>query len=92
MTQESRSTRGAAAGFPFCDQAGQFAAMTGFTGHIVWDDFKPSGQQRRCLDLSWAERDFGFRAVTGFDEALRRTIDWYKVSKCQAADESERTL
>jgi nucleoside-diphosphate-sugar epimerase len=24
-----------------------------------------------------AEREFGFRARTGFDEGLRQTIDWY---------------
>src|SRR5713101_9434632 len=52
--------------------------MTGFTGEIVWDTTKPNGQPRRSLDTSRAERFFGFRAKTSFEEGLRRTIEWYK--------------
>ena len=50
--------------------------MTGFTGEIVWDTTKPNGQPRRSLDTSRAERVFGFRATTSFEEGLRRTIEW----------------
>ena len=52
--------------------------MTGFTGEIVWDTTKPDGQPRRCLDTSRAENLFGFKAETGFDQGLRKTIDWWK--------------
>lgn len=39
----------------------------------------PEGRQpRRCLDTSKAERFFGFKAKTPFEEGLRRTIEWYK--------------
>jgi GDP-L-fucose synthase len=51
--------------------------MTGFNGEIVWDTSKPSGQPRRCLDVSRAEQEFGFRARTDFRAGLRKTIDWY---------------
>ena len=44
---------------------------------ITWDPSKPDGQPRRCLDVSRAERAFGFRARTTFEEGLRHTIDWY---------------
>jgi GDP-L-fucose synthase len=51
--------------------------MTDFKGEIVWDTSKPSGQPRRCLDVSRAEQEFGFRARTDFRTGLRKTIDWY---------------
>jgi GDP-L-fucose synthase len=50
----------------------------GFGGEIRWDSTKPDGQPRRCLDVSRAERSFGFRAQVGFQEGLRRTIEWYR--------------
>ncbi len=52
--------------------------MTGFTGEIIWDTTKPNGQPRRSLDTSRAEKHFGFRAKTSFEEGLRRAIEWYK--------------
>ena len=51
--------------------------LTGFTGEIVWDTTKHDGQPRRMLDTSRAEREFGFRAQTPFEEGLQKTIDWY---------------
>ncbi len=58
----------------------KIAALTGFAGRIVWDTTKPNGQPRRCLDVSRAAREFGFRARTPFEEGLRKTIDWYRRS------------
>jgi GDP-L-fucose synthase len=29
------------------------------------------------LDTSKAEKEFGFRAKTSFQEGLQKTIDWY---------------
>jgi len=52
--------------------------LTGFKGEIVWDTFKSDGQPRRMLDTSRAEKEFGFKAKTSFQEGLRRTIEWYK--------------
>ncbi len=62
------------------DLAVKIAALTGFNGRIEWDTSQPNGQPRRCLDVSRAEREFGFRARTPFDEGLRKTIEWYKAS------------
>ena len=59
------------------DLAEKIAELTGFEGEIVWDPSRPDGQPRRSLDVSRAEREFGFRAGTSFDEGLRRTIAWY---------------
>jgi len=30
------------------------------------------------LDTSRAEREFGFKAKTPFEEGLKKTIEWYK--------------
>ena len=57
------------------------ARLTGFDGEIRWDASKPNGQPRRQLDTIRAERLFGFRATTGFEEGLRRTIDWYRATR-----------
>ncbi len=54
------------------------AKLTGFKGKIIWDKSKPDGQPRRCLDTSRAEKEFGFKAKTPFDEGLRKTIEWYR--------------
>jgi GDP-L-fucose synthase len=56
------------------------ARLTGFDGRIVWDVTKPNGQPRRCLDVTRAEKAFGFRARTKFTEGLHRTIEWYRDS------------
>ena len=52
--------------------------FTGFKGQITWDKTKPDGQPRRMLDTSRAEREFGFRAQTPFEEGIQKTIDWYR--------------
>jgi GDP-L-fucose synthase len=60
------------------DLAEMIARLCGFEGKIVFDPTKPNGQPRRALDVSRAERDFGFKAQVGFEEGLRRTIKWYE--------------
>ena len=58
------------------------AKLTNFQGEIRWNTAQPDGQPRRCLDITRAEREFGFRASTPFTEGLRRTIDWYENQRC----------
>jgi len=60
------------------DLAKLIAGLTGFKGHILWDKTKPDGQPHRCLDVSRAQRWFGFKAKTKFEEGLKNTIDWYR--------------
>jgi len=59
------------------DLANLIARLTDFTGNIVWDETYPDGQPRRALDVSNAKSLLAFSAQTGFEEGLRRTIDWY---------------
>jgi GDP-L-fucose synthase len=57
--------------------AEKISTLVGFRGRIAWDTGKPNGQPRRSLDVSRAERFFGFRATTSFDLGLNRTVEWY---------------
>lgn len=67
------------------DLAGLIARLTGFEGRLVWDTSKPNGQPRRGLDTSRAKQWFGFEAEMGFEEGLRRTIDWYRQKRASLA-------
>jgi GDP-L-fucose synthase len=63
------------------DLAELIAEQTGFRGRLVFDRSKPDGQPRRMLDVSRAEKRFGFKATTDFRAGLRRTIDWYRTQR-----------
>lgn len=63
------------------DLVEKIAALTGFNGKIIWDPSKPDGQPRRCLDTTRAEKCFGFKAKTSFDEGLKETIAWYRETR-----------
>src|SRR3989442_1404900 len=56
-----------------------------FRGEIRWDTTKPNGQPRRSLDVSRAEREFGFRASTNFAAGLKSTVDWWIATQREAA-------
>lgn len=57
--------------------AGLIARLTGFDGNVVWDTTKPDGQPRRSVDTTKAEKLFGFKAKTLFEEGLKNAIDYY---------------
>lgn len=57
------------------------AKITAFDGKVVWDTSKPDGQPRRCLNVTRAEKEFGFKAKTSFETGLRKTIEWYTNNK-----------
>lgn len=54
------------------------ARLCDFKGEIAWDASKPDGQPRRCLDTQRAAQRLNWRAKVGFQEGLRRTIEWYR--------------
>ena len=53
----------------------------GFPARIVWD----TSQSRRCLDVTRAEREFGFHARTPLDLGLMKTVEWYETHRRAAA-------
>lgn len=54
-----------------------FINILGCAIDIKWDDSKPNGQPRRCLDTSKALNKFGFAAWVDFKQGLRDTISNY---------------
>ena len=62
------------------DLIGTICRLMDYQGELRWDSSKPDGQPRRMLDVSRAEKFFGFRAKTGFEAGLKRTIEWYAKS------------
>ncbi len=60
------------------------ARLVGFEGELVWDPTKPDGQPRRRVDVHRAEELLGWRARIGFEDGLRRTIDWYLANRAEA--------
>jgi GDP-L-fucose synthase len=54
------------------------AAVTGFSGSIVWDTEKPGGQPRRSVDATRARELFGFEARTPLREGIEQTVAWYR--------------
>ena len=63
------------------DLAGKIASILGFKGELRWDPSKPNGQPRRRLDVTRAEKEFGFKAATSFDEGLKNVIDAYVANR-----------
>lgn len=66
--------------------------LTGFEGELIWDATQPDGQPRRRLDVSRAEREFGFLAKTSLAEGLRDTIEWYQNCGMPVTKGSDYTL
>ncbi|QDU32284.1 GDP-L-fucose synthase [Poriferisphaera corsica] len=54
------------------------AKLTGFKGQIRWDSSKPDGQPRRCLDTTKAKELMNWQAQVGFEEGLKKTIEWFE--------------
>ncbi len=63
------------------DLALKIKELTNYQGELIFDPTKPDGQPRRCLDTSKAEKEFGFKAQTNFDEGLKETIKWFEKNK-----------
>ncbi len=51
--------------------------LTGFGGEVIWDTSKPDGQPKRKLDVSKAQKEFGFKAKVKLEQGLIKTIDWF---------------
>jgi GDP-L-fucose synthase len=69
---------------PVRDLVDIIVALVGYEGEVRWDTSKPDGQPRRGVDASRAEKEFGFKAKTSFEEGLRHTLDWYLANRVEA--------
>ncbi|MGH9441370.1 MAG: GDP-L-fucose synthase family protein, partial [Thermoanaerobaculia bacterium] len=65
------------------DLAEQIRRIVGYEGRVLWDTTKPNGQPRRKLDVTRAERLFGWRSRTRFEDGLRRTIEAFRAARAR---------
>jgi GDP-L-fucose synthase len=68
------------------------AGLAGYSGTIHWDTTQPSGQQRRCVDTSRAQREFGFMARTSLEDGLKATLEWYHQHERSAPAVTPQTI
>src|SRR5258706_5234119 len=73
------------------DLARMIADEVGFAGSIDWDTTQPNGQPRRCLDVSKAQRYFGFRAQRRLREGIAMTVGSFLAQR-QAQQPSSRSF
>ncbi len=78
MTEPTPINLGAGFEITIKDLVELIVKLTGFKGELRWDTTKPDGQPRRCLDTARAKDLLGFEAKVGFEDGLKRTIDWYE--------------
>jgi GDP-L-fucose synthase len=70
------------------DLARKIARATGFAGRILWDPTYPDGPTRRVLEVSRAQKEFGFKAKRTLVEGLAETVDWYRSMRASAGSKS----
>ncbi len=63
------------------DLAHLVARLMGYPGRFAWDTSKPNGQPRRGLDVTRARERLGWTARTGFEEGLKKTIQWWRENR-----------
>lgn len=59
------------------DLVTKIAEQMGYEGSIKYDDSKPDGQPRRCLNTWSAEEKLNFKAKTDLQTGLKQTIEWF---------------
>lgn len=54
--------------------------VTGYQGDLVFDASKPDGTPRKLLNVSRLAKA-GWRARTGLEQGIRKTVDWYVTTR-----------
>lgn len=57
--------------------ATKIATFAGFRGDLVWDNSKPDGMLRKCMDVS-RMKDYGYFPVITLDQGIRQMIAEYR--------------
>lgn len=69
---------GGGGGVSIAQLASEIASATGFSGEIVFDTDRPTGDAVRLLDTSRAEKYLGFETRTTLEQGLRKTVEWMR--------------
>jgi GDP-L-fucose synthase len=62
------------------DLGQKIANLTGFTGKVVWDAYRPDGTPRKVLDSTKINKLGWKRAIT-LDQGIASTVKWYQENK-----------
>ncbi len=62
----------------------RIAQLSGFTGELLWDQSKPDGMLRKCMDVS-TMKAHGFAPMISLDEGIKKIINEYRVTMNQSA-------
>jgi GDP-L-fucose synthase len=68
---------------PIHELARTIAALAGYTGKIGWNPRCSEGIMRRVLDVTRAQKEFGFRARRSLADGLFETVEWYRSTKAR---------
>jgi GDP-L-fucose synthase len=68
---------------PIHELARMIAALAGYTGKIGWNPRCSEGIMRRVLDVTRAQKEFGFRARRSLADGLFETVEWCRSSKAR---------
>jgi len=53
------------------------AAKVGYSGEILWDDTKPNGMLKKCMDVSNMIKE-GFKPTKSLERGVEQVIESYK--------------
>lgn len=62
------------------------AEVVGFNGEINWDETKPDGQPRRCLDVSRAKKQINWGTQVELRDGIENVVDWYSENRSAIHD------
>jgi GDP-L-fucose synthase len=68
---------GSGGGVSIKEVARVIAKLADFRGTLEFEPSKFDDNTKRILDVSHAEKEFGFRATTPLEIGLQKTIEWY---------------
>ena len=56
--------------------------LLGYSGEAKYADDRAGDVKHSLADISRAEQLLGYKPTVGFEEGLRRTIEWYRSNNC----------
>lgn len=59
--------------------------LTGYTGEVKYGPERAGDIKHSLADITRAEQALGYKPLIGFEEGLRRTVDWYRSKMVPAA-------
>jgi UDP-glucose 4-epimerase len=60
--------------------------LIGFQGEAIHGPERAGDIKHSLADISLAKKHLGYRVLVGFEEGLRRTVDWYRETMMQAGE------